>query len=127
MRPHHKAAAQLFFLELLLMLVFFPLFYLLPWARLGPLGAPAAWAVAALGAAVFFWTLYRLRQGVEDRSAWRAEAMHLGVASGLFFWAAGIAFRLGAKEAALVIFLLWLVSLGTFYLMPPPPEPGAGS
>ena len=127
MRPHHKTAAQLFFLELLLMLVFFPLFYLLPWGRLGSLGAPAAWAVTGLGAAVFFWTLYRLRQGVEDGTAWRAEAMHLGVASGLFFWAAGIAFRLGAEDAGAVIALLWLISLGAFLLMPPPPEAGAGS
>ncbi len=127
MRPHKKAAAQLFFLELLLMLVFFPLFYLLPWGRLGPLGAPAAWAVAALGAAVLLWTLYRLRRGVEDGTAWRVEAMRLGVASGLFFWAAGIAFRLGAADAARTIFLAWLLTLGAFLLMPPPPGAGAGS
>ena len=116
-----KEAARLFFLELLLLLVFLPPFLLLPWGRTGLPAGPAVAVVGSIGLAVSFYAILSARRA-ERREDWRAAAMLLGVGPGLWFWAAGLALRLGDGGLALASVLAGAV-LALFLLrFPEPPE-----
>ncbi len=116
-----REAWELFFLELGLMLVFLPLFLLLPWKATEIPAAPAAAVIGLIAGGIYLWSLVSAARA-EDRLAWRAAVMRVGIGPGLLFWAAGVAFRLGDPGVGAGFFLLAIASFAGVWLLPPPPE-----